>query len=65
MASIFSLLQNPVYNVFSLTLCSQDVDSIFLTKEELEAKVDVLAQELEALRCVFAQVKFLTYPYIL
>ncbi|XP_060109144.1 keratin, type II cytoskeletal cochleal-like [Heteronotia binoei] len=33
----------------------KDVDSVFLTKEELEAKVDVLAQELEALRCVFSQ----------
>ncbi|XP_054859744.1 keratin, type II cytoskeletal cochleal-like [Eublepharis macularius] len=33
----------------------KDVDSVFLTKEELEAKVDVLAQELEALRCVFAE----------
>nr|XP_056723237.1 keratin, type II cytoskeletal cochleal-like [Euleptes europaea] len=33
----------------------KDVDSVFLTKEELEAKVDVLAQELEALRYAFAQ----------
>ncbi|XP_048343942.1 keratin, type II cytoskeletal cochleal-like isoform X1 [Sphaerodactylus townsendi] len=33
----------------------KDVDSVFLTKEELEARVDVLAQELEALRFVFAQ----------
>ncbi|XP_032994321.1 keratin, type II cytoskeletal cochleal-like [Lacerta agilis] len=33
----------------------KDVDSVFLTKEELESKVDVLAQELEVLRCVFAE----------
>ncbi|XP_042303531.1 keratin, type II cytoskeletal 5-like [Sceloporus undulatus] len=33
----------------------KDVDCVFLTKEELESKVDVLAQELEVLRCVFGE----------
>ncbi|XP_061470890.1 keratin, type II cytoskeletal cochleal-like [Rhineura floridana] len=33
----------------------KDVDSVYLTKEELESRVDVLAQELEVLRCVFAE----------
>ncbi|KAH0629117.1 hypothetical protein JD844_010950 [Phrynosoma platyrhinos] len=33
----------------------KDVDCVFITKEELESKVDVLAQELEVLRCVFGE----------
>ncbi|XP_070592128.1 keratin, type II cytoskeletal 4-like [Erythrolamprus reginae] len=33
----------------------KDVDCVFLTKEELESKVDVFAQELDTLRCIFAE----------
>lgn len=34
----------------------QDADCIFLNKEELEVKVDLLRRQLELLKCVFEEV---------
>lgn len=36
----------------------QDADCIFLNKEELEVKVDLLRRQLELLKCVFEEVSF-------
>lgn len=35
----------------------QDVDCSYMSKVELEAKVETLRQEIEFLRCVYAQVR--------
>lgn len=37
-------------------LLLQDADCIFLNKEELEVKVDLLRRQLELLKCVFEEV---------
>lgn len=39
-----------------MSLLLQDADCIFLNKEELEVKVDLLRRQLELLKCVFEEV---------
>lgn len=39
-----------------VSLLLQDADCIFLNKEELEVKVDLLRRQLELLKCVFEEV---------
>lgn len=48
-ASTFPMLQ-------STSPLFQDADCIFLNKEELEVKVDLLRRQLELLKCVFEEV---------
>lgn len=35
----------------------QDVDCLYLTKEELEVRVGLLRQQLEFLKCIYAEVR--------
>lgn len=52
-ASAFPMLPQSVQ---SRSLLFQDADCIFLNKEELEVKVDLLRRQLELLKCVFEEV---------
>lgn len=51
--SVFPMFLQSVHSTSPLF---QDADCIFLNKEELEVKVDLLRRQLELLKCVFEEV---------
>lgn len=52
----FSNIYSQVWARTCVSLLLQDADCIFLNKEELEVKVDLLRRQLELLKCVFEEV---------
>ena len=49
------LLSSPLFTEYVVSL--QDVDCLYLTKEELEVRVGLLRQQLEFLKCIYAEVR--------
>lgn len=52
----FSDIYSLVWAGMCVSPLLQDADCIFLNKEELEVKVDLLRRQLELLKCVFEEV---------
>jgi len=50
-----ALVSSPIFTEFMVSL--QDVDCLYLTKEELEVRVGLLRQQLEFLKCIYAEVR--------
>lgn len=50
-----TVIPSPSLTKFLLSL--QDVDCLYLTKEELEVRVGLLRQQLEFLKCIYAEVR--------
>lgn len=51
----WDLPRSPLFTQFLVSL--QDVDCLYLTKEELEVRVGLLRQQLEFLKCIYAEVR--------
>lgn len=49
------IVPSPLFTKFLVPL--QDVDCLYLTKEELEVRVGLLRQQLEFLKCIYAEVR--------
>lgn len=49
------LVSSPLFTKYVVSL--QDVDCLYLTKEELEVRVGLLRQQLEFLKCIYAEVR--------
>lgn len=51
------LCHSPPFSTSFHPVSLQDVDCLYLTKEELEVRVGLLRQQLEFLKCIYAEVR--------